>query len=96
MVWLWLVVLTGVCDIKTDKGNFTEVGYRREVFGGLPYALYMPRNTEFEIEAKTESLGREFRELHELPTVYHNWNELTAQVFLHSYEVVTRQRAKLD
>lgn len=51
-----LVVLAGVCDIRTDKGNFPDIGYRRDVFGGLPYAIYMPRSTEFEIEAKSDML----------------------------------------
>lgn len=50
------VVLTGQCNIKTGKGNFENLGYRKDVFGGLPYALYMPRQTEFEIEALTDTL----------------------------------------
>ena len=50
------VVLTGQCAIRTNKGNFNTLGYRKDVFGGLPYALYMPRQTEFEIEALTETL----------------------------------------
>ncbi len=49
------VILSGVCDIRTNKGNFEQVGYRRDVFSGLPFAIYMPRNTEFEIEAKSDN-----------------------------------------
>lgn len=51
------VILGGVCDIRTSKGNFVDVGRRPDVFTGLPYAVYMPRNTEFEIEALTDDFA---------------------------------------
>lgn len=51
------VVLSGVCDIRTDKGDFLDVGRRFDVFTGMPYAIYMPRNTEFEIEALTDDFS---------------------------------------
>jgi 5-deoxy-glucuronate isomerase len=51
-----MVILTGLCDIKTDKGNFSHIGGRSDVFGGLPYAVYMPRQTAFEIEALSDRL----------------------------------------
>lgn len=47
------VILGGTCRIRTSKGNFENVGKRAHVWDGLPYALYLPRNTEFEIEALT-------------------------------------------
>lgn len=51
------VILGGVCDIRTSRGNFVDVGRRPDVFTGLPYAIYMPRNTEFEIEALTDDFA---------------------------------------
>ena len=51
------VVLSGVCDIKTSKGEFLDVGRRPDVFTGMPYALYMPRQTDFEIEALTDDFA---------------------------------------
>lgn len=45
-----------------------------------------------EIEFKTESLGVDFVTMEQLPEIYHNWNDLTHQVFEHSYEVVSRHR----
>jgi 8-oxo-dGTP diphosphatase len=43
-----------------------------------------------EIGMQEESLGRRFASLEELPQMYHLWNELTAQVFAHSKEVIER------
>lgn len=51
------VVLGGVCSIKTSRGEYPEVGRRPDVFTGLPYAIYMPRQTEFEIEAMSEDFS---------------------------------------
>ncbi len=48
------VVLSGQCNIKTNKGDFNKVGRRDNVFSGLPYAVYLPPQTEFEIESLTE------------------------------------------
>jgi 8-oxo-dGTP diphosphatase len=43
-----------------------------------------------EIGMQEESLGRQLVSLEELPDMYHLWNELTEQVFLHSREIVER------
>jgi 5-deoxy-glucuronate isomerase len=48
------VILGGVCNIYTSKGEFREVGRRPNVFSGMPYALYLSRNTDYEIEALTD------------------------------------------
>ena len=48
------VILSGQCHIRTSKGDFERVGRRQSVFAGMPYALYLPPHTEFEIEACTE------------------------------------------
>ncbi len=48
------VVLSGRCNIRTNRGDFDNVGRRTSVFSGMPYALYLPPHTEFEIEAITD------------------------------------------
>lgn len=40
-----------------------------------------------------ESKGRRFATLEELPAIYHVWNELTAEVFRHAFEVMQRAKA---
>src|SRR5436305_391001 len=50
------VILGGRCNIMTSAGNFENIGRRADVFSGMPYALYLPRHTHFEIEALTENL----------------------------------------
>lgn len=50
------VVLGGVCRMRTSQGNFEKVGRRHDVFSGMPYALYLSRHTDFEIEALTDGL----------------------------------------
>lgn len=51
-----IVILGGVCNIKTSDGDFKHVGRRPNVFSGMPYALYLSRNKDFEIEAVTDGL----------------------------------------
>lgn len=51
------VILGGVCDIHTSRGDFLEVGRRPDVFTGMPYAIYMPRQTEFEIQALSDDFA---------------------------------------
>src|SRR5690242_16312831 len=46
-----LVILGGVCAIKSSRGKWDRVGRRPDVFHGMPYALYLPRGTEFEVTA---------------------------------------------
>lgn len=48
------VVLAGVCKIATNRGDFAVVGRRRDVFDGLPHAVYLPRRTELTITALSE------------------------------------------
>ena len=50
------VILGGSCTIRSSAGNFERVGQRRDVFSGMPYALYLSRGVEFEIEALSDSL----------------------------------------
>ena len=51
-----IVILGGVCNIKTTDGEFENVGRRPDVFSGMPYALYLSRNKDFEIEAVSDTL----------------------------------------
>lgn len=51
------VILGGVCDIRTNRGEFLDVGRRPDVFTGMPYAIYLPRQTDFEVEALTEDFA---------------------------------------
>ncbi len=58
-MWSWatgdnelgLIVLGGTCAVQSNRGDWPVLGERRDVFGGLPHALYLPRNTEFSVTA---------------------------------------------
>ena len=50
------VILGGVCDIHTSDGDFKNVGRRPDVFSGMPYAIYLSRNKQFEITATSDTL----------------------------------------
>jgi 5-deoxy-glucuronate isomerase len=50
------VILGGRCTIRTSAGDFAHLGRRPDVFSGMPWALYLPRRTDFEIEALTDGL----------------------------------------
>jgi 5-deoxy-glucuronate isomerase len=45
-----IVVLGGRCAVESDKGRWSEVGRRENVFDGMPYAIYLPRRTKFSVE----------------------------------------------
>lgn len=53
---LALVVLGGTCEITSNIGNWMDVGRRSNVFNGMPYTLYLPPETRFTVEAKSEHL----------------------------------------
>ncbi|MDA1273779.1 MAG: 5-deoxy-glucuronate isomerase [Verrucomicrobia bacterium] len=50
-----LVILAGACSIRSSNGEWLKIGRRRTVFDGMPYALYLPRNTEFKVTAHTDN-----------------------------------------
>lgn len=50
------VILGGICTIETTVGTFEHIGRRPDVFSGMPYALYLSRNTGYTITAETEGL----------------------------------------
>lgn len=51
-----IILLGGDYTVKTDKGSWGTVNGRKDVFSGVAYSLYLPRNTEFELTAKSEIL----------------------------------------
>lgn len=51
-----LVILGGRCSVRSSRGTWDEIGGRDDVFGGIAHALYLPRGTEFELRALSESL----------------------------------------
>jgi 5-deoxy-glucuronate isomerase len=50
------VILGGNISAITSHGKWTTSNARKDVFSGLPHALYLPRETEFEISAAGELL----------------------------------------
>lgn len=53
-VELAIVVLGGICSIKSSAGEWQRIGNRVSVFDGLPYTLYLPPNTTFTVIADTD------------------------------------------
>ncbi|MBI2913497.1 MAG: 5-deoxy-glucuronate isomerase [Chloroflexi bacterium] len=51
-----LVLLGGRCGVTSSRGEWPSIGRRPDVFSGMPYALYLPRGTAFEVRAITERL----------------------------------------
>ena len=52
-VW---VLLSGQCRFRSDKMDFGEIGRRPNVFSGMPWAVYLSRNSTYEIEALSDTL----------------------------------------
>jgi len=53
---LALVILGGTCDVKSDYGNFDQIGSRSDVFHGLPTTLFFSRHTHLTINVVTDTL----------------------------------------
>ena len=51
-----LVVLGGVCSVRSSSGAWPHLGRRPNVFQGMPHALYLSRRTDFVVEAESEGL----------------------------------------
>jgi 5-deoxy-glucuronate isomerase len=51
-----IVVLGGVCRVSTSRGTFERVGRRHDVFSGMPYAVYLSRQTTFQVRALSEQV----------------------------------------
>src|SRR5712692_4828004 len=48
-----IVPLSGNIRVESDRGQWSHIGERDSVFSGLPYALYLPRNTTLTVSAET-------------------------------------------
>ena len=46
-----LVVLEGFCNVTAGENDWRGIGGRDSVFGGPPYAVYLPPGTEYTVEA---------------------------------------------
>jgi 5-deoxy-glucuronate isomerase len=51
---LAIVVLGGVCSVKSSRGEWSRIGGRASVFHGLPFTLYLPINTTFTVSADSD------------------------------------------
>ncbi len=51
---LAIVLLGGVCSVKSSRGEWRRIGGRATVFDGLPYTLYLPPETIFAVTAETD------------------------------------------
>ncbi|MDI6704179.1 MAG: 5-deoxy-glucuronate isomerase [bacterium] len=51
---LVLVVLSGICKVESDGEILNPVGYRKDVFSGLPYAVYIPQNTTYTVTGERD------------------------------------------
>lgn len=51
-----IVILGGVCSVRTSRDEWHSIGRRANVFDGMPYTLYLPRQTEFTFEVQSETL----------------------------------------
>ena len=51
-----VVVLGGSCDIRSEAGEWTDVGTRATPFDGPPAGAYLPPGTAFEIAARSDAV----------------------------------------
>ena len=51
-----IVLLGGVAKISFNNKEWQKIGRRPDVFSGMPYAIYIPRKTDFQIQALSENL----------------------------------------
>ena len=50
------VLLGGDFSVKSDKGEWRTVNGRKDVFSGMPHAIYLPAHTQFTLTAESEIL----------------------------------------
>jgi 5-deoxy-glucuronate isomerase len=49
---LAIVLLGGICSVKSTAGEWSHIGGRATVFDGLPYTLYLPPGTAFAVSTE--------------------------------------------
>jgi 5-deoxy-glucuronate isomerase len=52
-----VVVVAGTVDVRSSQGEFLRVGSRPDPFSGRPDAVYLPRNTRFEVSGDGAEVG---------------------------------------
>ncbi len=52
---MFLVILSGKCDVKVGDKEFKGIGGRKNVFSGKPFSVYVPPKHDFHV--KTEDFG---------------------------------------
>ncbi len=50
-----IVLLSGRLSVESNRGQWQPIGERKNVFSGLPYALYLPRHTSLTVQADSAS-----------------------------------------
>lgn len=45
------VILSGTCSVTSNRGNWDKLGRRKSVFEGMPWALYLPRESQLDVQA---------------------------------------------
>ena len=53
---LALIILGGSADVVSSKGDWLNIGSRKDVFSGMPTTLYLPRQTKFTVTPVSETL----------------------------------------
>ena len=51
-----IILLGGNFSVKSDKGSWETINGRKDVFSGIAHSLYLPRHTEFELSAESNTL----------------------------------------
>ena len=51
---LAIVMLGGICSVRSNVGEWSHIGGRKTVFDGMPYTLYLPPDTTFTVRADTD------------------------------------------
>lgn len=51
---LALVILAGTASVESSRGDWPNIGRRPDVFSGMPYTLYLPRDTDFRVQAESD------------------------------------------
>jgi 5-deoxy-glucuronate isomerase len=50
-----LVLIGGTVDVRSSRGNYDRVGKRQSPFDGPPQAVYLPRNTRYDVVARSDA-----------------------------------------
>jgi len=51
---LCIVILGGTLSVESGTSNWKNIGKRKHVFDGLPYAVYLPVATRYSLQASSE------------------------------------------